>query len=120
MFGLSGTFRLTEFVNIRIVAFTRDFYSHNEVTLNVASRIIIIVRTIGFALIWHSYWVLVIGILVNRLAGLVQSYALRPYRPGLSLRSWRSMVKFSFGTGLHWMLVQVRDRGNTAIIGRIL
>jgi O-antigen/teichoic acid export membrane protein len=43
-----------------------------------------------------------------------------PYRPALTLRSWRRLIGFSFWSWLQAMLFQIRDRGDSIIIGRIL
>jgi O-antigen/teichoic acid export membrane protein len=120
MLALAVSMFFSGFTNIGIVDFRRDFEFHKEFNLSVVSRTVMVVSTIGFALIWRSYWALVFGLTMNRLAGLAQSYIMSPFRPRLSLRSWHRLIGFSSWTWLQTMLSQIKERGDSVIIGRVL
>jgi lipopolysaccharide exporter len=120
MLALGVSMLLSGLYNIRTVDFRRDFEFQKEFNLAVVSRTVMVVSTIGFALIWRSYWALVFGLMMNRVAGVVQSYIMAPYRPRLTLQSWRRLFAFSFWIWLQSMLSQIKDRGDSIIIGRFL
>ncbi len=106
--------------NIGVIDFRREMEFHKEFVLQVLPRILSIVVTIACALIWHSYWALVAGILANRTGRTVFSYRMHPYRPKLTLRAWRSLIGFSVWTWAVCMVTLVRDRMDTFVIGRVL
>ena len=56
--------------------------------------------TIVLAFLLHSYWAMVIGALVGRLAGVGLSFVLHDFRPRLSLAKIKEMWSFS-----QWILV---------------
>jgi O-antigen/teichoic acid export membrane protein len=86
----------------------------------VTFRIIAIVVTIGLAFLWRDYWALVIGLLAGRVLGTPITYAVMPFWPRLSLRSWRHLIGFSFWSWMGTMLAQVKERGDSIIVGRML
>lgn len=111
---------LTGLENIGIVNFRRNLEFHKEFQLQVWSRLAGVATTILTAFVWHSYWALVTGMLVGRVARLIQSYVMSPYRPSLTLRAWRQLIGFSLWTWGLTVLIQLRDRADHAIVGRIL
>jgi O-antigen/teichoic acid export membrane protein len=120
LLALGASMLLSGLSNIKVVDFRRNFEFHKEFNLSMTSRVVMILSTIGFALIWRSYWALVFGVIMNRLTSLFQSYIMRPFRPRLTFRSWRPLIAFSLWTWLQAMVVQVKDRADSIIIGRIL
>jgi len=120
MLALSGYMLMSGLENIGTVDFRRDFAFQKEFNLQVMSRVAGVASTIIFAFIWRNYWALVCGIVVQRVAGLVQGYIMSAYRPKVSLRAWRHLIGFSLWTWLGTVLMQVKDRGDSIIIGRIL
>jgi lipopolysaccharide exporter len=108
------------FSNIRTVDLRRNFEFQKEFRMFMAFRVISIVTTIILAVFWRSYWALVLGLLFGRVVGLVLSYTMLPSRPGISLRSWRHLIGFSFWSWMGTMLSQVKERGDSIIIGRLL
>jgi lipopolysaccharide exporter len=106
--------------NIRVVDFRRDFAFHQEFQLLLFPRLASIAASIAVAAIWHSYWALVVGLATNRLLQLALGYALRPYLPRPCLSDWRRIIGFSVWTWLSSLVLLVRDRSHTIIIGRSL
>ncbi len=105
--------------NIATADFMRDFAFNREFRLWTIPRLVQVVATIGFALIWHSYWALAFGIMTSRLVRTTLSYIMRPYRPRLTLAAWRRITGF---TSWSWAIsiVQIlRSRSDTMLIGRL-
>jgi lipopolysaccharide exporter len=120
MLALALMMLIGSFTNIRFVDFRRNLEFHKEFRWFMAFRVISIVTTITLAVFWRSYWALVIGLVFGRFVGVVLSYTMLPTWPGISLRSWRRLLGFSFWSWMGTMLTQVRERGDSIIIGRML
>jgi O-antigen/teichoic acid export membrane protein len=106
--------------NIGIVEFRRDFRFEREFQLFLVPRLVSVVFTIVTAILFHSYWVLVLGNLVLRLVRWVLTYAMHPYRPRWSFAAWRKLVGFSFWTWAATIADFGRDRSWMIVLGRFL
>lgn len=111
---------ISAFENIGTVNFRRDFAFDKEFRLLVTPRIIGIVLSIGYAVIFRTYWALIVGALATRVTRLMLGYAMHPYRPRLSLVAWHRIFGFSFWTWLITLVSLVRDRIDSVAIGRVL
>jgi O-antigen/teichoic acid export membrane protein len=106
--------------NIGIVDFRRNMTYDQEFKLRILPRLLSISSTITVAVLYRSYWALVIGMLVNRVAATALSYWFHPHRPRFTLQAWREITSFSLWTWSIAMVVVVRDRAETFIVGRLL
>lgn len=104
--------------NIACVDFARNFQFHKEFKLWTTPRVVQVVATVGFALIWPSYWALVFGILTGRTLRTVLSYVMRPYRPRLTLAAWRRITGFTMWSWGIYVVSMLRDRVGTILVGR--
>ena len=108
------------FTNIGTVDFRRDMAFQKEFALLAIPRIVGFLVTLLIALQWHSYWALVAGIATNRLLQLGQSYIMHPYRPQISLRSWRKIIRFSLWSWAMSVVISLKDRTDNFLIGHVL
>jgi lipopolysaccharide exporter len=106
--------------NIGTVDFRRDLNFHKEFRLNVWTRLAGVLTTVATAVVWHSYWALVTGLLLMRVVRIPLSYMMSAYRPRFTLRAWRRMIGFSLWTWEQAVLAQVRERSDSVVIGRHL
>lgn len=106
--------------NVAIVEFRRNFRFEREFQLFLLPRLISVTVTIVTALLFHSYWVLVLGNLVLRLVRWVLTYAMHPYRPHWSFSAWHKLVGFSFWTWAATIADFGRDRSWMIVLGRFL
>src|SRR3984957_13616569 len=120
MFALALMMLIGSFGNIGLVQIRRELEFQREFKLFVAIRAVSILTTIALGFIWPDYWAFVSGLLLGRIIAVAISYSMAPYWPRFSLRSWRYLIGFSFWTWLGTMLNQVKDRGDSIIIGRML
>ena len=111
---------ISSFENIGTVDFRRHMTFRKEFHLQVISRVIGVVVTIGIALIWQNYWALIGGVLVTRIARLAQSYIMSLYRPRFTLRGWHGLIGFSLWNWAAMVISQVRDRAESFVIGRAM
>ena len=108
------------FENVAIAEFRRQLRFDVEFPLRILPRVLQVAAAIVAALLLRSYWALLIAMAVSQLARLAATYAVRPYRPRLTLRRWRDLFGFSFWT---WAASVVRvawDRSDAFIIAPAL
>jgi lipopolysaccharide exporter len=120
LLALAAGSLLGTFENVGIVDFVRQLDFQKEFRLQLTGRVVGIVVTIVLAVLFHSYWALIAGILVGRLVRLAQSYTISQYRPRLCLRRWRQIIGFSLWTWAAGVIHIVRDRVDSIVIGRML
>jgi lipopolysaccharide exporter len=104
--------------NIGLVAFRTEMRFDREFKFLIAKKLISFLVTVPLAIALDSYWALVIGQTVGRIAGTALSYWVHPYRPRLSLAAGRELFHFS-----KWLLAlnfvqYLRERSSDWIIGR--
>lgn len=56
---------------------------------------ILVAVSIGVAVIYRSYWAMILGLAANGLVQMVLSYLMRPHRPRLTFASFRKVFGFS-------------------------
>lgn len=111
---------LSSLDNIGTIDFQRDLSFGKQVQVLVVPRIVSIVASISAAVVWRSYWALVVGVLVMRGGRLVYSYVVHPYRPRITLHAWRRLISFSFWSWALSMTSLVQGRSDAIIIGGFL
>jgi O-antigen/teichoic acid export membrane protein len=104
--------------NIATADFMRTMAFRQEFRLWTLPRVVQVIGTIGFALIWPTYWALVFGIVLSRVARTVMSYAMYPFLPRLTLVSWRRIVGFTSWSWAISIVAMMRDRTDTMLVGR--
>lgn len=106
--------------NIGIVDFQRDLAFDKQIQILLVPRVAGVIASIACAVIWRSYWALVVAILVQRGALLLFTYVIHPYRPGFTLSAWRRLVGFSFWSWANSMTALVQGRSDAIVIGGYL
>lgn len=114
-----GTF-LDGLQNVGIIDFRKSLNFHREFAFQIICKLAGFIFTVTFAILWRSYWALVVGMLAAKIAGLAASYIMHPFRPRLCLREWRSLFGFS-----KWLLTSnistfLSSRLDTFVIGRVV
>ena len=103
--------------NIGMVEYRRNFEFDREFFWLAAPRVLQVLVTIAVAVATRNYLALVAGILVNRLSKWFLGYWLHPFRPRLSLGSWRHLLGFSAWTWAISLAILLREQGPKAVIG---
>ena len=114
---LAATSVLTGFENIGIVEFRRELRFSVQFLLLAAPRLLQVAVAVPLALVWRSYWALLAGIVVARLARLVMTYLVHPYRPRLGLTGWRELFGFSFWIWASALAALIWDRCDPFVLG---
>jgi lipopolysaccharide exporter len=111
---------LDGFANIGAVDFRRDFAFHKEFAIMVLPKLCGIIAAMTAAALLQSYVAMLVGMGVNRSLRVLMSYVMHPFRPGLSLKSWRGLAGYSIWTWLLSLAVLIRDRCDSLLLGRLL
>jgi lipopolysaccharide exporter len=105
--------------NIGTVYFRREFAFHKEFLLRVSTKLSGFVVTIALALVYRSYWALVVGTLALRASSMVVSYLLHPFRPWPTLVHARELLGFSSWLLLGNIVGYCRERFSSMYLGRV-
>jgi len=106
--------------NIGVVTFRKELNFRAEFMWLTGKRLVALAVVLPLAFVLRSYWALVIGIVVGRLAGVALSYAAHPYRPRFSIAARHDLLGFSKWVLLVSILQFLLQRCGDLIIGRTL
>ena len=67
--------------------------------LTLGAKVVSVAITLVIAILYRTYWSLVLGLLAGALASLILSYVLRPYRPRFSWARAADIFGFRFSVG---------------------
>lgn len=107
-------------INIGVVDFRKELDIAKEFRLHFWPKLLSVLAAVGLAFIWRNHWALVMAIVLRRLVLVVQSYMMSAYRPRLTFSRWRSLLSFSKWLLVNNLLMFVRDRIDTLIIGKLV
>ncbi len=111
---------LKGFSNPRFVTFERDLIYSRLAGLTLGSKIVSVGATLFVAILYRSYWALVIGILIGAAIRLLLTYLLKPYRPRPSLARFSDLFAFSGWMSLTTIVTTLAMETDKIIIGRLL
>ena len=120
LLALAALTALSGLTSIGVVDFRRDLDFDKEFKLQILPRVASIVVAIAIAFVIPGHWALIAGIAVSRVGRIVMSYAMHPYRPRLTLASWRELAGVSFWTWAIGVVSVIRDRADSVVIGRVM
>jgi O-antigen/teichoic acid export membrane protein len=108
------------FSNIGTVDFRREMTFQKEFAIMVVPKMFGIAATLTAAFLHPSYTALLYGIVANQSLRSAMSYVMHPFRPRLSLRSWRGLLGYSIWTWLLSLGMLLRNRSDTLLLGRLM
>ena len=117
--ALAGMMFLYGFKNIGVMYFQREMRFHMEFLLIGARKIGSFIITLTLALIFRSYWALIIGIITGNIIEVVLSYVFHSYRPGIHLKNWKELFKFTKWIYINNILNFMKNKGPQFIIGKL-
>lgn len=108
------------FQNPRVVMLVRDLIFRQQFVLQVGAKLVAIIVSISCAMLFKSYWALVLGTLAGQVTGLVVSYLLFPFRPRLSIEHYRELFSFSMWLTLGDLVLTLNLKFDSLLIGQFL
>ncbi|MEQ5788457.1 lipopolysaccharide biosynthesis protein [Erythrobacter sp. NFXS35] len=106
--------------NPKLVTFQRNLIFWQDFLLSVAAKLTGLLVALGIALVYQSYWALVLGSLAAQVLRVGLSYAVIPYLPRLSLRGGRELLSFSGWLTLSNTLKTATWRFDPLVLGLVL
>lgn len=120
MIVLALALAISGFRNVGMTLFELDLNYKPVFLLAFARKVAGFLTTITVALLYGSYWALVLGQFVASIAVVCVSYILSPFRPRFRFASFKEIVRFSKWMYATNLLNYVNTRGVQLIIGRSL
>jgi O-antigen/teichoic acid export membrane protein len=120
MFALSLSLLMSGLANPRRIMLQRDLIFWQEFTLNVSQKVVGFIVTVAVAMIYKSYWALVIGTLAYQITNLVVSYTVLPFRPRITFKHIRELFSFSIWLTAGQIVNTLNWRFEYLLIGKLL
>jgi len=111
---------MTGLSNPRFVMFERDLVYSKLAILTLGAKVVSFTVTLVLAVLYRSYWSLVIGLLVGGLITMILSYVLKPYRPTVSFSRFSDIFAFSGWLSLTSIVTTLSMETDKLIVGRLL
>ncbi|MCH8826045.1 MAG: lipopolysaccharide biosynthesis protein [Chloroflexi bacterium] len=122
LLAVAGAALLNGFLNSGVVLLQKDLEFHKVSIGRILPLAIASGVSIGFALVFHNVWALVLGLTAKNLATVAVSYWIHPYRPRLSRRIDRARELFTFSRWiyLHRVANFVSNQADSIMLGGAL
>jgi O-antigen/teichoic acid export membrane protein len=120
IFAFCATTALTGLTNPKLVEFNRRLSFKQDFFASVPPKLIGFIAGLWVAIVYKSYWALVIGSIAGQVTGFIISYALIPYLPRFSLSHARELFSFSIWLVLSTAISTFSYRSDQLIMGRVL
>lgn len=117
MLAFAAASLVAGFANPKIIVFSRDLQFFQDFALQVSQKLAGFIVSVAVAVIYQSYWALVLGVLASQVATVFVSYVLVPYWPRLRLGHWRELFSFSLWLMLGQVLNTFNWRFDYLLIG---
>jgi len=120
LYFLALTPLISGFMNPKLVMFQRKLDFSQNILMTITNKVTVFVVSISVAVIYQSYWALVVGTIAAAIAMTTLSYILIPYRPHISVKKWRDLLSFSIWLTLSTWIQAVNMRATPLILGFFL
>ncbi|WP_245627205.1 lipopolysaccharide biosynthesis protein [Cognatishimia activa] len=114
-----GVFLLS-LLNPRLILFQRELVFHQIFIMQISEKAVGFIAAVAVALIYQSYWALIIGALASEMTRVLLSYVLRPFLPRFTLLHWRELLSFSIWLTLGNCAQALNWRANPLVYGAVL
>jgi lipopolysaccharide exporter len=120
MFALSGSAILNGLENPRAIMLTKQLIFWQQFMLQVSQKLVTLIASVLIAVIYHSYWALIGGILLGQFVGVLVSYAVLPFRPAFSIAHARELFSFSIWLTLSNAINAINWNFDPLLVGKFI
>jgi len=120
MLALGISLLLSGLVNPRLVTLQRQLIFRQEFVLGVSQKLLGFIASVIVAVIYQSYWALIVGILTSQAVNIAVSYWLLPFRPRFSLSRTRELLSFSIWLTAGAIVNTLNWRFDLLLVGKLL
>ncbi|MEM9494729.1 MAG: lipopolysaccharide biosynthesis protein [Pseudomonadota bacterium] len=118
--GIAAVPLLTAFINPKFHEFERDLDFSKTMLSGGLDKLASVIVSVAVAVIFKSYWAIILGLVAGAFTQAVVSYLMRPYMPRFSLTSFRELMAFTgWLTGVSFV-VALNNKLDVLILGRLL
>ena len=118
--GVAAFPLLTGLVNPRFYEFERELVFSREFLLVVLQKLTGVIVSLAVAIVFRSYWAIILGLVSGAAAQLVLSYLMRPYRPRFTLRSFAKVFGFSGWLTAVGFMAALNNKLDVPILARMV
>lgn len=120
MLALALSILMSGLTNPRRIMLQRDLIFWQEFVLNVSQKLAGFIAAVTVAVIYHSYWALVVGTLVTQATNVIVSYLVLPFRPRITFRHMREFFSFSAWLTAGQIVNTLNWRFDYLLVGKML
>lgn len=120
MLALGASVFLSGLTNPRLVMLQRNLIFWQEFVLAVSQKFVGFVVAVLIAVMYHTYWALVIGALASQVTNVLTSYLVLPFRPRITFRHTREFFSFSAWLAASQITNTLNWRFDYLLIGKVL
>jgi O-antigen/teichoic acid export membrane protein len=120
MLALGLSMLMGGLTNPRRIMLQRDLIFWQEFVLSVSQKFTGFVAAVAIAVIYHSYWALVIGTLVSQATNVIVSYLVLPFWPRITFRHMREFFSFSAWLTAGQIVSTLNWRFDYLLVGKML
>lgn len=120
LIALGSGWMLTGFLSPKLSLLERELRFGQIVIMNIGQKVATVLVTVSIALIYRSYWALVIGSVAAYAATLCISYILAPFMPRFTLKGARGILSFSIWASLSTTVNTLNWRADYLLVGKFL
>jgi lipopolysaccharide exporter len=118
--GVAAAPVISGLINPRFFEFERDLRFSREFILTVVNKFAGVVVSVTVAIVFRTYWAIILGMLAGVVVQLILSYAMRPFAPRLSFKSMQKVFGFSgWLTGVSFVAA-LNNKLDTPILARAI
>jgi lipopolysaccharide exporter len=118
--ALSLSLFIGGFINPKKAMLQRELIFWQEFVLNVSQKVVGFVVTVAVAIIYQSYWALVVGTLAMQVTNVIASYMVMPFRPRVTFAHIREFFSFSVWITAGQIVNTLNWRFDYLLIGKVL
>ncbi|MDQ7250229.1 lipopolysaccharide biosynthesis protein [Dongia sedimenti] len=106
--------------NPRAIMLTRDLVFWQQFMLQVSQTLVSLVVSIVLAVLYQSYWALVIGTVAGQVAGVMLSYGIMPFRPRFKVVHTKELFSFSLWLTFCQIITTINWNFDQLLVGKFL
>jgi len=107
-------------LNPRLAQFAKDLNFKYEFIFELVGKVAAFIAGIVTAFLTHSYWSIAVCTVAAPLVIAIQSYALFPFRPRLTLVDWRIFSDFLGWISLSQIVLAINFQSDQLLLGKLM
>ena len=118
--AISVSSAVTGFANPKLIVMDRDLVFWQKFVLQSVDKLLTVIVAVTVALVWKSYWALLVGVFTGQIVSLIIGYFIVPFLPGLTISKWRELISFTGWLSLKSIVDNLNWRSDQLFIGYFL